>query len=163
MSELVVVGYSDRDRAATVLDALRNLAPGWTDANDIVAVVRDRRGNLRMAGQGKIITGRPMPWSTLWRGLLQSTERPEDGHAEPVVRQASAVGLPVRFVRGVGQMVERGNSALIMWARTSMPPNVHAYLYASAGDVQWAPLSSAQNALLVSVLDVLGPVEKERI
>src|SRR3954470_3140989 len=114
MSDLVVVGYADRDRAGSVLHALRTLDSTWADRNDMVAVARDRKGNLRIAERGQIVTGRAVAWSTLWLGLVHSAAAPDAGAPIVVARHAGSVGLPERFVRAVGQMVERGNSAIII-------------------------------------------------
>jgi len=162
MSELVVVGFTDRDRAAQVLNAIRELDPAWTDRNDVVAVGKDRKGNVRTAEPGTLVTGRSMPWSTLWRGLLQGTGKSRLSAPVCDTVQANAVGLPERFLVAVDQRIQRGDSALVIWARTPVPPPMHAYLHESAGDIQWARLTPEQDALLVSVLDVLVPVEHER-
>jgi uncharacterized membrane protein len=161
MSELIIVAYRDRNRATEVIEVLCQLEAGWIDLNDTIVVVRDRKGRLRIPDQ-PLIMGRALAWRALWRRLLQtgvSTGGPASGSRK---HRSGAAGIPETLLQAAREMVARGDSALIILVRKRLPAHVDEYLSASSVNVLRAPLSTAQDALLYSVLDVQGPVESER-
>jgi uncharacterized membrane protein len=162
MSELMVVAYSDRNRATEVIDVVCRLDNAWLDCNDVIIAERDKKGRLRMPDQ-PLPQGGPLAWRALWRHLLEpraSSGGPAGGSREHV---SGTAGIPEAVLQAARDLVARGDSALILLIRTGLPPPVEDILCSSSDSVLRAPLSTAQDALLSSVLDVVGPVEGERV
>jgi uncharacterized membrane protein len=163
MSELMVVAYPDRARATEAMDVVRQLDDGWVALNDTIAVVRDRKGKLRIT-QPPLTGGRAIPWRALWRRILQTGESSSGAQANgSTEHRANVAGIPETFVQGARATIERADSALIIWVRTRMPARIYEQICSASEDVLRAQLSSGQDALLYSVLDVLGPAQSERV
>lgn len=151
----MAVGYPDRDQAPLVLDTIQRLEIAWLERNDVAAFVQDKKGNPQIGRD------RTTPWSALWRGILRSGVSSGAGATDAVTRQASAVGIPDTFAQDVWAMIGGVRSALIIRVRTSPPGTVHSVLCESASHVLGVSLTPSQDALLVSVLDVQGPTERQ--
>ena len=156
----MVVGYSDGKVAREVLDVMRQYEPDWMLGNNVVLVERDRVGKPRVRDQKQLIPGRAVPWSALWRRLLQ-TARQGDRGIDSGAHAAGAVGIPATFVMAAHELIERRPSALVIWLRTPLPEHVPERLCPPGSDTLRIPLAAPQDALLHSVLDVLGPVESQ--
>lgn len=158
----MVVAYADRGQAAAVVDAINEVDTHWIEVNDTVVVRRDKKGRLRVAEPRQVPTGGTIPWSALWRWLLQTSTFPcPEGSSGS--RPAGGVGIPETFVEAARKKIENGDSALIVWLRTTLPAGVVDCLKLPRMDMLRAPLTATQDALLHSVLDVLGPVARDEL
>jgi uncharacterized membrane protein len=153
----MVVGYPDRERAAVVVEALCRLDDAWVAGNYAVAAVHDKKGRLRVL-DGPLTRGGTPTWRALWRRLLAS---PSSGASPDGVRssRATTAGIPDTFVLPARDLIQGSASALILLIRTRLPAHIVETIGASDERIVRAQLSGAQDALLYSVLDVLGPVE----
>jgi uncharacterized membrane protein len=160
MSELLVVAYADREQATEVLETLCRLDIAWIARNYTIAVARDKKGRLRIPDQPQL-SGATLTWRALWRRLL-AHRSPAGGTAHgPRTQPASTAGIPETFIQSARDLVERSDSALILLIRTRLPVHIDEALSRLSGGVARTRLSATQEALLGSVLDVLGPVESK--
>lgn len=70
MSELMVIGFEGKYRAAEVLEQLQGLNPDWIDLEDAVAVYRTERGKLRVDGSVQPTTKEGAAAGLILGGLL---------------------------------------------------------------------------------------------
>lgn len=183
MSELIVIGYKqDMYRASHVLDELRVLDAEWAiNLKDAVAVYRNRHGELRLDQSYQQTVGEGAGWGFLWGSLIGALlAAPFAAAGAAVAGSALAVGvlgggtlgavagaadadwwqneigLPETFVRDVGAMVGRGDSAIFALLHTSDPANVVKHLAGYGGTVLRTTLTGEQTARLQKVLDNKG-------
>src|SRR5690349_10961238 len=113
MSELMVVGYSERGQATAVFESMRRIESGWLEHAEVAALVRDRKGKLQIPEPRQL---QSVPWSVLWRKLLRSGGDTRNGASNAGTRPSSAVGIPDSFLRDVRAMIPDVDSTLIIWA-----------------------------------------------
>src|SRR5882757_7858718 len=169
MSELVVVGFKrDMYRASEVLNELQELNEDWVvDLNDAVAVYRDFNGKLRVDQSYQLTTGEGAAWGGLFGGLLGALlAAPFTGGASVAAVLAAGslsgvalgatfgaidaeswkedYGISEDFVDRVGAMVQPGDSAVFVLARTISPDLVADAFHGYGGTILRTTLSEAQ-------------------
>ena len=145
MAELIVVGFKkDMYRASEALNMLEQMNNGWiVDLRDAVAVYRDYKGKLRVDQSYQMTTGEGAGWGGLFGGLLGALiAAPFTAGASAVAGAAIAAGslsgvalgatfgavdaeswkedygISEDFVDRVSSMVQPGDSAVFVLART---------------------------------------------
>ena len=179
MTELIVVGFEDKQRANQVLNELRGLDADWiVEMDDAVAVHKDSNGKLKL-DQRFDLEGEGAGWGALWGGLIGSLLAVPltggmsagagvaavaagglggtalgamTGAADGTFRQEE-FGLDEEFVRDVGTALEPDNSAIFVWIRVADPVIVAADLEKYGGTLIRTTLTPAQDAKLQSILD----------
>lgn len=149
MSELTVVAFEGTHRAAEVLQQLQDLNEGWTvDLSDAVAVYRSKNGKLRVeqsvepttkegAGMGGLVglmigallaapftAGVSVPATAAAIGATGAAMGGVTGAAlgaDDAATWKETYGISDDFVKQVGGMVQPGQSALFVLARSSNP------------------------------------------
>ncbi len=151
MADMVVVGFKGTHRAAEVLTELQELDEDWIiDLRDAVAVYRTRDGKLRVdesvqatekegAGWGGLLGGilGALIAAPFTGGLSAAAAAGAIGVSTLTLGAAGAViggedaaswkekyGISEEFVQRVGGMVQPGQSAVFVLARTSEPEAV---------------------------------------
>ncbi|MGA2065398.1 MAG: DUF1269 domain-containing protein [Thermoguttaceae bacterium] len=176
MHNLIVVGFHDRYRAAEALNALRRMNDDWLlDLDDAVAVYRDRRGNVRYQQSVSPRAGVGAAWGALWGSLLGLLlAGPFSAGAGTAVGAAALIGgavaggvaggvldaawwkehlgIPDDFVRGVGNLIGPGDSAIFAWVQAGDPEMVARRFRGLGGTVLRATLTPEQSAKLEAVL-----------
>jgi len=179
MHNLIVVGFHNQYRAAEVLNELRRLNDDWVvDLDDAVAVYRDRHGKLRYQQSFALTAGEEAGWGALWGSLLGALlAAPFTAGASAAAGVAAvAVGAVVGgslgvaggaldaewwkehcgisddFVRDIGNMIDRGDSAIFAWIQSSDPEMVAERFRGYGGTVLRTTLTPAQSAKLDEVL-----------
>jgi len=182
MAQLIVVGFKqDMYRASAVLNKLSAMDDKWVlDLRDAVAVYRDYKGKLRIDQSYEMTTGQGAGWGALWGALIGTALAfpftPVTATAA-VIAQTLATGaavggalgatggalesdwwkeefgLPEQFVRGIGDMVQPGDSAIFALLRTAEPLKVAEQFRGYGGTVLQTTLSKEQSAKIQSVLD----------
>lgn len=151
MAELIVVGFKGTQRAAEVLQQVRQLEDNWKiELDDAVAVYRTEQGRLRVdqsvqptekegATVGALIGG--MIGALIAAPFTAGISVPAAAAAVAVGGMSGATlggvlggsdaadwkeeyGISEKFVEDVGGMVEPGQSALFVVARASSPAEV---------------------------------------
>ncbi len=170
MAELLVVGFKkDMYRASEALHMIADMNNSWiVDLNDAVAVYRDYEGKLRVDQSYQMTTGEGAGWGGLFGGLIGALL------AAPFTAGASAVGAVIAagtltgvalggtlgaidaeswkdaygisddFVKSVGTMVQPGDSALFVLARTVNPDMVADAFRGYGGTVLRTTLTTEQ-------------------
>jgi len=184
MSNLVVIGFKDDAfRASQVLDKLLALDDRWViDLRDAVAVYRDYRGELRLDQSFQMSTGEGAGWGLFWGsligGLLAMPFTAGASVAAAAGTMAAGVvaggtlgavggaidadwwkdefGISESFVRDMGRMIGRGDSAIFMLLRSADPEQVARQLAPYGGKLLWTTLTAEQEAKLQSILDTRG-------
>src|SRR5215471_10507867 len=146
MAELIVVGFKqDMSRASEVLNTLQDMNDSWVvDLRDAVAVYRDYKGKLRVDQSYQMTTGQGAAWGGLFGGLIGALlAAPFTGgtSAAAVLAAGSLSGVALGatagaidaeswkedygisedFVDRVGTLVQPGDSAVFVLARTINP------------------------------------------
>jgi uncharacterized membrane protein len=181
MSQLIVVGFKqDMYRASEVLNKLTAMNDKWAvDLRDAVAVYRDYEGKLRVDQSYQMTTGEGAGWGAFWGALIGALIAiPFTAGASGAVLAgtlaAGAVGggalgatggaldaswwkdefgIPEEFVKGIGGMVQPGESAILALLRTVDPVQVAERFRGYGGTVLQTTLSQEQSAKVQSVLD----------
>jgi uncharacterized membrane protein len=126
LSELVVMGFTDRYRAAEVLGQLRQLEFGWAaDFEGAVAVEVDARGRLRLS-HSRVLDPAFADSAPAWRALLgaidpRAASRPSN--ARETTRESQGVNAEAQkwrlefmanadFLRDLGALLRPGDSAV---------------------------------------------------
>ena len=126
LSELVVMGFSDRYRAEEVLGQLRRLDFSWaSDLENAVAVEVDARGRLRLR-HSLVVDPAFADSAPAWRALLVAIQPPAASHrpvlgeraresqalnAEASLWQRSLMANP-SFLRDLSSLLRPGDSAI---------------------------------------------------
>jgi len=180
MPQLIVVGFKkDMYRASEVLNKLSSLDKWEVDLRDAVAVYRDYDGNLRVDQSYRLTTGGGAGWGAFWGlligalivmpftagtsgavlagtlaagafggGVLGAT-----GGAVGASRWKDEFGIPEDFAKGVGGMVDRGDSAILALLRTVDPLQVAEEFRGYGGTVLQTTLTDEQSAKVQAILD----------
>ncbi len=184
MAELIVVGFKkDMYRASEALNMIQDMNNGWVvDLDDAVAVYRDYKGKLRVDQSYQLTTGQGAGLGGLFGGLIGALlAAPFTAGASAAVAAGALAagslsgvalgatfgaidadtwkedyGISEDFVQQVGSMVQPGDSAVFVLART-----VNADLVADAfrgygGTVLRTTLSDAQRARVEATLQGAG-------
>jgi uncharacterized membrane protein len=162
MSELIVVGYHGKHRAAEVLDQLQRLNDNWAvDLQDGVAAYRRENGKLRVE-QSLNFTGKEGGGFGGALGLIIGAlvAAPFTAGASTAVAAAAIgsnavaagalgamagaddatdwkerFGISDDFVSQVGGMIQPGDSAVFALLRTTDPEKVAEYFAGSGGTI----------------------------
>jgi len=181
MAQLIVVGFKqDMYRASEVLNRLTSLNDDWViDLRDAVAVYRDYGGKLRVDASYQMTTGEGAGWGLFWGamigaliaipftagasgaalagglaagagagGILGAT-----GGALDANWWKEEFGIPEEFAKGVGGMVQPGDSAILALIRTVDPAMVAEQFRGYGGTVLQTTLSKDQSQKVQGVLD----------
>jgi uncharacterized membrane protein len=179
MTELIVVGFKkDKYRASQALNMLQDMNNNWmVDLNDAVTVYRDFTGKLRVDQSYQMTTGEGAVSGGLFGGLIGALlAAPFTGGASAVAAGALAVGslsgvalgatlgaidaqdwketygISEDFVQRVGTMVQPGDSAVFVLARTINPNLVAEAFKGYGGTVLRTTLSKEQRAKVEATL-----------
>ena len=178
MAELIVVGFKkDMYRASEALNMLQDMNNSWVvDLNDAVAVYRDFNGKLRVDQSYQMTTGQGAGWGGLFGGLIGALlAAPFTGGASAagaVIAAGSltgvalggtlgaidaeswkdAYGISDDFVKRVSALVQPGDSAVYVLARTINPDLVADAFRGYGGTVLRSTLSGAQQARVEATL-----------
>jgi uncharacterized membrane protein len=181
MADLIVVGFKkDMDRASKVLSMLRPaVVQVLADLSDAVAVYRDYKGKLRVDQSDQTTTGENAAWGGVFGGLFGGLlgaliAAPFGGAADPAAMLAvgslSGVALGVTFgaidaetckedhgisddfVDRVSSMVQPGDSAVFIFARTVNPDLVATAFRGYGGEVIRTTLTDSQRARVEATL-----------
>ena len=181
MSQLIVVGFKqDMYRASEVLNRLTALNDNWVlDLRDAVAVYRDYSGKLRVDQSYQLTTGEGAGWGAFWGAVIGSLialpfTAGASGAALAGTLAAGAAGggvigatggaidasswkdefgIPDEFAKGVGGMVQPGDSAILAMLRTVDPVQVAEQFRGYGGTVLQTTLTKEQSAKVQAVLD----------
>ena len=181
MSELVVVGFKqDMYRASEVLNKLSALDDDWVfDLHDAVAVYRDYKGKLRVDQSYKLTTGEGAGWGAFWGSLIGALIAiPFTAGASGAVLAGTLAagalgggalgatggsidaswwkdefGIPEEFVKGIGGMVQPGDSAVLALLRTVDPVQVAEQFRGYGGTVLRTTLTKEQSDKVQAILD----------
>jgi uncharacterized membrane protein len=177
MAELIVVGFKkDMSRASEALNMLQEMNTGWiVDLSDAVAVYRDNKGKLRVDQSYQMTTKEGAGWGGLFGGLIGAMlAAPFTGGASVAAVLAAGslsgvalgaslgavdaeswkedYGISEDFVQRVGSMVQPGDSALFVLARTVNPDLVADAFRGFGGTVLRTTLSDVQRAKVEATL-----------
>lgn len=181
MSQLIVVGFKqDMFRASEVLERLTALNDNWVlDLRDAVAVYRDYKGKLRIDSSYQMTTGEGAGWGAFWGamigaliaipftagasgaalagglaagaaggGILGAT-----GGALDASSWKDEFGIPEEFAKGVGSMVQPGDSAILAILRTADPVVAAEQFRGYGGTVLQTTLTNEQSQKIQAILD----------
>jgi uncharacterized membrane protein len=179
MTELIVVGFKkDMYRASEALNMLQGMNNTWlVDLSDAVAVYRDYAGKLRVDQSYQLTTAEGAGWGGLFGGLIGALlAAPFTAGASAVAAGALAVGslsgvalgatlgaidaedwkdtfgISEDFVHRVGTLVQPGDSAVFVLARTVNPNLVADAFKGYGGTVLRTTLSKEQQAKVEATL-----------
>ena len=180
MAELVVVGFKkDMSRASEALNMLQEMNSTWVvDLKDAVAVYRDYKGKLRVDQSYQPTTGEGAGWGGLFGGLIGAllaapfTAGVSAAAAGAAIAAGSLGGVALGasfgaidagswkedygisedFVDQVGAMVQPGDSAVFVLARTINPELVADAFRGYGGTVLRTSLSEFQRARVEATL-----------
>ena len=152
MAELIVVGFKkDMYRASEALNQIKDLNQSFAlDLSDAVAVYRDYGGKLRVDQSYQMTTGQGAAWGGLFGGLIGALlAAPFTAGASAAVAAAALAtgslsgvalgaslgavdaeswkedfGISEDFVQRVGAILQPGDSAVFVLARTASPDQV---------------------------------------
>ena len=179
MAELMVVGFDGKHRAAEVLSQLENTDLSFgIDLKDAVAVYRTDNGKLRVDQSVQPTTKEGAAWGALSGGmigalLLAPLTLGASAAAAAAALGAGAVtggitgaaigaddadtwkrtyGISDEFVKEVGGMVQPGQSAVFVLARTSSPVTIAEKFRGYGGKVLRTTLSAKSAAEFEKVM-----------
>jgi uncharacterized membrane protein len=180
MTELIVVGFKkDMYRASEALNMLQAMNNSWmVDLSDAVAVYRDFGGKLRVDQSYQMTTGEGAGWGGLFGGLVGALlVAPFTGGASAVAAAGALAagslsgvalgatlgaidaqdwketfGISEDFVQRAGTMVQPGDSAVFVLARTINPDLVADAFKGYGGTVLRTTLSKEQQAKVEATL-----------
>jgi len=181
VSQLIVVGFKqDMYRASEALNKLTAMNDKWAlDLRDAVAVYRDYSGKLRVDQSYQLTTGEGAGWGAFWGSLIGALiALPFTGGASGAVLAGALAagvlgggalgatggaldarwwkdefGIPEAFVKGTGDMVQTGDSAVLALLRTVDPVEVAEQFRGYGGTVLQTTLTEEQSAKVQAVLD----------
>ena len=180
MAELIVVGFKqDMYRASEALNMLQNMNSSWmVDLSDAVAVYRDYKGKLRVDQSYQMTTGEGAVGGGLFGGLIGALlAAPFTAGASAAVAAGAVAagslsgvalgatfgaidadswkedfGISEDFVQRVGSMVQPGDSAIFVLARTINPDLVADAFRGYGGTVVRSTLSDFQRSRVEATL-----------
>ncbi len=180
MAELLVVGFKkDMYRASEALNMIEDMNNSWmVDLNDAVAVYRDYKGKLRVDQSYQLTTGQGAGWGGLLGGLIGAVlAAPFTAGASAAVAAGALFagsiggvalgatlgaidadswkqdyGISEDFVERVGSMIQPGDSAVFVLARTVNPDLVADAFRGYGGTVLRTTLNDVQRARVESTL-----------
>ena len=179
MSNLIVVGFKkDMYRASEVLNELNELDFEWViDLHDAVAVYRDYSGKLRIDQSYQMTTGEGAAWGGLFGGFIGALlAAPFTAGASVAAGAAVAAGsltgvalggtlgaidaqswketygISEDFVKRVSAMLQPGDSAVFVLARTVNPDLVSDAFRGFGGTVIRTTLTAEQRAKVEKTL-----------
>jgi uncharacterized membrane protein len=177
MAELIVVGFKkDMYRASEALNMLQDMNASWmVDLSDAVAVYRDYKGKLRVDQSYQMTTGEGAAWGGLFGGLMGAIiAAPFTGGASVAAVLAAGslsgvalgatvgaidaeswkedYGISEDFVDRVGSMVQPGDSAVFVLARTINPDLVADAFHGYGGTILRTTLNETQRARVEKTL-----------
>lgn len=132
VTELVVIGFSEKHRALEMLPRLQRLEVGWgADLNEAVAVEVENDGRLRLMHSDLLDPAagwrKPLQWKALLSAIVPPPHMPASGRGVFVseVRSINADGnawlndfaLDQDFLRDTAALLRPGNSAILMMLR----------------------------------------------
>lgn len=180
MSDLVVVGFEGKHRAAEVLGQLEDLEAAWTiDLKDAVAAYRTDDGRLRIDRSVQPTSKEGAAGGAILGGLLGALlVAPFTAGASAAVAAGAigagaatfgvtgaavgyddarswkeAAGISEDFVNQVGGMVQPGHSAIFVLARSSDPKIVAEQFRGYGGTVLRSTLPKDATAKLEKLLE----------
>ena len=179
MSELIVVGFKkDMYRASEAIHMIADMNTSWiVDLNDAVAVYRDQKGKLRVDQSYQLTTGEGAAWGGLFGGFVGALlAAPFTAGASvaagAVVAAGSltgvalggtlgaidaeswkeAYGISEDFVKRVSAMLQPGDSAVFVLARTINADLVADAFRGFGGTVLRTTLTKEQRAKVEATL-----------
>ncbi len=176
MAELLVVGFKkDMFRASEALNRLQDMNNTWVDLSDGVAVYRDYKGKLRVDQSYEPTTGEGAVFGGFFGGLIGALLAvPFTGGASAAVALAAgslggvalgatfgaidadswkeAYGISDEFVQRISSMVQPGDSAVFVLARTINPDLVADAFRGFGGTVLRTTLSDEQRTRVEATL-----------
>ena len=180
MAELVVVGFKkDMYRASEALNQIKDLNETWAlDLNDAVAVYRDYGGKLRVDQSYQMTTGQGAALGGLFGGLIGALlAAPFTGGATAALAAGTLAvgslsgvalgatlgaidaegwkeefGISEDFVQRIGSMVQPGDSAVFVLARSVNPDQVADAFRGYGGTVLRTTLNDKQRARVEETL-----------
>ena len=163
MTELIVVGFKkDMYRASEALNMLQDMNNTWmVDLSDAVAVYRDYAGKLRVDQSYQMTTGEGAGWGGLFGGLVGALLAAPFTGGAALGATLGAVdaqdwketfGISEDFVQRVGTMLQPGDSAVFVLARTINPDLVADAFKGYGGTVLRTTLSKEQQAKVEATL-----------
>jgi uncharacterized membrane protein len=177
MAELIVVGFKkDMHRASEALNMLQDMNSSWmVDLSDAVAVYRDYQGKLRVDQSYQMTTGEGAGWGGLFGGLIGALlAAPFTGGASAAAVLAAGslggvalgatfgaidadswkedYGISDDFVASVSAMIQPGDSAVFVLARTINPSLVADAFQGYGGTILRTTLSDEQKAKVEKTL-----------
>jgi len=181
MSQLIVVGFKqDMYRASEVLNRLTSLNDDWVvDLRDAVAVYRDYSGKLRIDQSYQMTTGEGAGWGLFWGAMIGALiaipfTAGASGAALAGGLAAGAAGggilgatggaldadwwkeefgIPEEFAKGMGLIVQPGDSAILALLRTVDPVAVAEQFRGYGGTILETTLTKEQSQKVQAVLD----------
>lgn len=180
MAELIVVGFKkDMHRASEALNMLQDLNTTWmVDLRDAVAVYRDYKGKLRVDQSYQMTTGEGAAWGGLFGGLIGAMLAAPFTAGVSAAAAAGALaagsvsgvalgaslgaidaeswkedyGISEDFVDRVGTMIQPGDSAVFVLARTINPDLVADAFRGYGGTILRTTLNDTQRARVEATL-----------
>jgi uncharacterized membrane protein len=180
MAELIVVGFKkDLHRASEALNMLQDMNTTWTvDLSDAVAVYRDYKGKLRVDQSYQMTTGEGAAWGGLFGGLIGALLAAPFTAGVSAAAAAGALaagslsgvalgasfgaidaeswkedyGISEDFVDRVGTMIQPGDSAVFVLARTINPDLVADAFRGYGGTILRTTLNNTQRSRVEATL-----------
>src|SRR5260370_37687399 len=171
MAELIVVGFKkDMYRASEALNMVQDMNSSWmVDLSDAVAVYRDYKGKLRVDQSYQMTTGEGAAWGGLFGGMIGALlAAPFTGGASAVAALAAGslsgvalgatfgaidadswkedYGISEDFLDRVGSMIQPGDSAVFVLARTISPDLVADAFHGYGGTIPRTTLNDTHRA-----------------
>lgn len=190
MSKLIVIGFKgERFKASEVLNKLLQMDREWTvQLNDAAAVYRDPNGVLRFDQKYEVTpddgAARGLLWGSIIGALLAIpvaavaggviaaaalTVGTAGGASAGAVAGALDVdwrkegfGISEEFIKGVGIMIEPGDSAIFAALNVDDPDEVIKQFEGTGGRVLTTSLSDEQGALIEKVLNGVPAADRRR-
>ena len=179
MAELIVVGFKkDMYRASEAIHMIADMNTTWiVDLSDAVAVYRDEKGKLRVDQSYQMTTGEGAAWGGLFGGMIGALlAAPFTAGASvaagAVIAAGSLTGVALGgtlgaidaeswketygisedFVKRVSSMLQPGDSAVFVLARTVNPDLVADAFRGFGGNVLRTTLTQEQRAKVEKTL-----------
>jgi uncharacterized membrane protein len=179
VSELLVITFRDKYRAAEVLNELLRREWDWVvDLEQAVVIRMDEQSRLRVLFSVDPTNYQGVAWARVWSSFLELVMpyRMADGLTAAAGELAceldseneyyfdrknsnadvafwrEKIRAPERFIRDVGALIGPGNSSLVFLLQTSESASVMNRLRDYSSMILHTPLSQEQNEQLMSLL-----------
>lgn len=158
MSELVVIGYPDKETAGRVLNELQSLEKEYLiDLDDAALIVRDEKGRFKVTTTDHVMaqtTLGGMFWGTLigFLFLAPIAGMAIGGAIGAAAGGLSSMGIKDDFKNRVLDVVQPGTSAILAVVRRSTPDKVREALQPYGGTVLQTSLTHEAEDKLVKAL-----------